>query len=324
MGLETATYINALVATNPTSADPKSQGDDHIRLLKYAIKASFPNVAGAVTASHTELNLLTGITYALAAADGSNLTTPLPGDSSTKIATTAFVAAAALSATLPGQTGNNGKYLKTDGVNATWQPAPTYTTLSGYGITDAAPLSHTTDAAVHLTTGQNTFLDAIEANGTTAQEINSLRGLGYTTSTPTSVAVEVANNSLFRFQTVANFFNKLGQILHFNADRGRKIYTAGALTLVAGNTYVVNASTAFNLTMPAIADTQEGDTICILPWYYHFGATYYTDIVCPAGVDIYIGKNNIGAGNTLRNDFGAITLRCSYWQTGTAAIWEAI
>lgn len=59
MALETGTYINSLVATNPIGGtDPKSQGDDHIRLLKSTIKASFPNITGAVTASHTNLNTL--------------------------------------------------------------------------------------------------------------------------------------------------------------------------------------------------------------------------------------------------------------------------
>lgn len=56
MGLETATYINGLVATNPTAGDPVSQGDDHMRLLKSTILATFPNVTGAVTTTHTDLN----------------------------------------------------------------------------------------------------------------------------------------------------------------------------------------------------------------------------------------------------------------------------
>lgn len=63
MGLETGTYISDLVATNPVGAtDPKSQGDDHIRLLKSTIKATFPSITGAVTPTHTELNLLAGAT----------------------------------------------------------------------------------------------------------------------------------------------------------------------------------------------------------------------------------------------------------------------
>lgn len=43
MGLESATYINGLVESNPPSNDPKSQGDDHIRLLKAVQKNTFPN-----------------------------------------------------------------------------------------------------------------------------------------------------------------------------------------------------------------------------------------------------------------------------------------
>jgi phage-related tail fiber protein len=47
------------------------------------------------------------------------------------------------------------------------------TTLAGYNITDAAPLSHTTDNTVHLTSAQNTWIDAITA---TSNEINYLIG----------------------------------------------------------------------------------------------------------------------------------------------------
>jgi hypothetical protein len=58
MGLETATYINGLVTTNPTSSDPKSQGDDHLRLVKSTVKATFPNITGAVTPTQADLNVL--------------------------------------------------------------------------------------------------------------------------------------------------------------------------------------------------------------------------------------------------------------------------
>lgn len=56
MALETATYVSDLVVTNPTASDPKSQGDDHLRLEKSVFKNSFPNVSGAVTATHTQLS----------------------------------------------------------------------------------------------------------------------------------------------------------------------------------------------------------------------------------------------------------------------------
>ena len=62
MALESTTYIDGLVTTNPTGTDPRSQGDDHIRLVKATIRSTFPNVAGAMTATHTELNLIDGYT----------------------------------------------------------------------------------------------------------------------------------------------------------------------------------------------------------------------------------------------------------------------
>ena len=62
MGLETGTYLDALVPTNPASTDGLAQADDHIRLLKSTLANSFPGVSGAVTATHTELNVLDGIT----------------------------------------------------------------------------------------------------------------------------------------------------------------------------------------------------------------------------------------------------------------------
>lgn len=62
MGLETGTYINSLDADNPLGSDGKSAGDDHIRLLKSTIKATFPNVTGAITPTQTELNYVAGVT----------------------------------------------------------------------------------------------------------------------------------------------------------------------------------------------------------------------------------------------------------------------
>lgn len=65
MGLETATYINGLVPSNPTQGDLISAGDDHIRLIKSALRNTFPNIAGAITVSHVELNYLAGVSSAI-------------------------------------------------------------------------------------------------------------------------------------------------------------------------------------------------------------------------------------------------------------------
>lgn len=64
MALESGTYINSLNASNPASTDGLGQADDHLRLIKSTVKATFPNVTGEITADHQELSLLDGATPA--------------------------------------------------------------------------------------------------------------------------------------------------------------------------------------------------------------------------------------------------------------------
>lgn len=62
MALETASFIDGLNSTNPVATDGLAQADDHIRLIKSSVKSTFPNVTGAISSSHTELNALDGYT----------------------------------------------------------------------------------------------------------------------------------------------------------------------------------------------------------------------------------------------------------------------
>lgn len=63
MPLESATYISDLDPSNPVgSSDLVSSLDDHMRLVKATLQTTFPGIAGAVTATHTELNFLDGVT----------------------------------------------------------------------------------------------------------------------------------------------------------------------------------------------------------------------------------------------------------------------
>lgn len=56
MPLETATYINQLDSANPLGSDPIASGDDHIRLIKSAVKATFPNITGPVNLTQADIN----------------------------------------------------------------------------------------------------------------------------------------------------------------------------------------------------------------------------------------------------------------------------
>ena len=228
MGLETGDVIADLVITNPLSTDAKSQGDDHIRLLKKVLKETLNGFAGAILVTATETgtasaHVLTPTTALVGYAtgtmllyrpsnagtgaltvnvsalgaksvktimgadptsgdvtanqpillmyDGTNFvllcgsaflgktgnqtltgnlaitgsvtgttgafsgpvtgttgafsgsvtgTTEAAGDISTKFATTAFAVGLAFSASIPSQTGNAGKFVTTDGTNASW------------------------------------------------------------------------------------------------------------------------------------------------------------------------------------------------------------
>lgn len=72
MALESATYINGLVASNPTSSDNISDGDNHIRLIKSAIKTTFPNITGAVTSTHSAINSAVTIANTATTANSAN------------------------------------------------------------------------------------------------------------------------------------------------------------------------------------------------------------------------------------------------------------
>ena len=78
MTVETASYISQLDGTRPLSGDPKSEGDDHLRLIKSVLQTQFPNLSTvAMTRTAAQLNSI-------------NTTQP-SGTNTTDPATTAFV-----------------------------------------------------------------------------------------------------------------------------------------------------------------------------------------------------------------------------------------
>jgi len=154
MSVETAPYINSLNTALPASNDPKSEGDDHLRVIKSAVKATFPNITGAVTVTQTDLNTIPNLAPKASPVFTGNPTAPTvsASDNTTTLATTAMVQAALIASTgiggqLPGQSGNANKFLKTNGLVASWSDdsriklAP----LAGGTLTD--PNSHYTIAA---------------------------------------------------------------------------------------------------------------------------------------------------------------------------------
>ena len=70
MTVEVATYISDLNLLNPGATDLKAEGDDHLRLIKACVKATFPNINGVVTPTQTVLNNLAAGTFPTVALTG--------------------------------------------------------------------------------------------------------------------------------------------------------------------------------------------------------------------------------------------------------------
>lgn len=99
MGLETSvTYISDLNPQFPTETDALMQGDNHIRNVKQALRATFPNVNAPVTPTPAQINKLASVTVSAAEI---NTLAGLDGNVASLIADLAASAALALDQLIP-------------------------------------------------------------------------------------------------------------------------------------------------------------------------------------------------------------------------------
>ena len=107
------------------------------------------------------------------------------GTSTTQIATTAFVAGTAFSAALPSQTGNSGKFVTTDGTNASWSAVlPSQTSNSGKFLTTNGTNASWSAVLPSQTSNSGKFLTT---NGTNASWSYSNVGTVTTATTATTL-----------------------------------------------------------------------------------------------------------------------------------------
>lgn len=127
MTVETATYLSQLNAALPAAGDSLGETDDHIRKIKAAQLATWPNLtATPITATSADLNAVVGAATTGAAA--LNVATQATANSTTLAASTALVdakiTAAVTAATLPG--GSDWQVMtKVSGVPA-WSSHPAF------------------------------------------------------------------------------------------------------------------------------------------------------------------------------------------------------
>lgn len=65
MAVDTATTISGLDTAKPAGGDSRTEADDNFRHIKTVLKNNLGGIAGNVTATHTELNYLVGVTSAI-------------------------------------------------------------------------------------------------------------------------------------------------------------------------------------------------------------------------------------------------------------------
>jgi microcystin-dependent protein len=139
MALETATYISDLNAANPAATDGLAQADDHFRIIKGAVKATFPNVTGAISATHVALDAAATFAGAITASVASinnlsNITATADQLNSTSlIGTLPVVGTLAQGSVVVGNSssvatavtlGTSGTVLTSDGTDAAWTALP--------------------------------------------------------------------------------------------------------------------------------------------------------------------------------------------------------
>lgn len=212
-----------------------------------------PNYSAPITASSTELNHLVGVTSGVQSQLNSkaskagdtytgahdysagSITVPTlsPGSTGSGAASVDYVNALSFASALPGQAGNAGKFVTTNGTAASWTDvawsaiASKPTTLSGFGITDAVGTS-TGDQTI---SGNKSFTANILQTGTGA--IGYGTGSGGTVTQITSKATGVTLNKMS------------GRIVMHNATLAAGAYVSFTLTnslISSGDILIVQAS----------------------------------------------------------------------------------
>ena len=150
MPLESGTYVSDLVDTNPAATDNKSQGDDHIRLIKSVLDNTFPNADRAIRLQARRVSEVSATATIALTDEGATVLTTASAD---------------ITLTLPASAPDNWlvaiKYANSDGDVTV--SAPSGETITTTGISDTSVdtgsvvLSYLYDEAVFIKTGASTW-----------------------------------------------------------------------------------------------------------------------------------------------------------------------
>jgi len=188
----------------------------------------------------------TGTTLALSVSPAFTGTPTAPtataGTNTTQLATTAFVVATAFSSVLPGQLGNAGKFVTTDGTSASWSFVPLAT-----GVTGTLPVANGG-------TGATTLTGVVKGNGTgaftagtvaLASEVSGTLPVANGGTGATTLTGVVRGNGVGAFTTgTVNLASEVSGTLPV-ANGG-----TGAATLTLNNVLLGNGTSALQAVAP--------------------------------------------------------------------------
>lgn len=316
-GLETGTYISDLVATNPTATDQRSQGDDHIRLIKSTLQATFPNITGAVTPTHTQINQL-------AAGGGLNVlssTVPANGIYLPSANTLGF----ATNTTARGTINSTGNWT----INAP-SSGNTLTLGSLTGGNAAVVMTPPTGAASNFVTGWSVGLQSTEWNiysgSTDAIAIGTTGAarLHLYTNNNERLALGSAGNIVMNAPSSGATLALTGvsgstamTITHGSTDAGLQLSNgSGQLTLQAsGGTSLINTPGAWGLAL-------QTNSVSRLTITSAGAATFSGDLTVSGNTTLSnaLPVASGGTGVTSSTGSGSVVLSASPTLTGTPAI----
>lgn len=200
MTVESATYIDDLNSSYPATNDEKQEGDDHIRLIKAVLLATFPNIAGAVSPTHTELNYVDGVTSSIQ----DQIDALVGGMSSIDSGTVMLFVQTAAPTGWTKSTTHNDKTLRIVSGTASNGGSVAFSTLFGRTATDAHTLT-TTQIPAHTHTGPShthTVTGTAASDGVHSHSLAWGAALGYSAGGGGSAAL--ATGSTVNTTSIAN------------------------------------------------------------------------------------------------------------------------
>ncbi len=300
MALESAGFISALVSTNPAASDGLSQGDDHLRLIKATLLATFPNFTAVALAS-TQANIDAAVTAA-------NTTLP----ARFPVVTADIAALAVTTANIALQNVTTATIADANVTTAKIAPLAVTTAL----IADANVLTaKIADANVTYAKIQNVAANKLLGNGTGSPAAPAELGIG------TGLVVFAGNLTAPAFPPKGAYTNKSIKV----ASNTTVTVSVDAVTMSDGTNYLTKAvSGTVNLGTNGGVLALDAGSIAIDTWYAIW-AFAKPDGTVTAAASTSFSAPALPSGYTMSAYLGAVqTIHASAtlygtWQLGRIA-----